>query len=336
MGNLRLILLSFYFLIACLYFSTDAQTAMARNNLAVAWRDCQSSDADKRLSGCTSVINASGFGSPSKLADALDGRCWAYHEKEQFTLAIGDCKASIRIRPNYSYAYNNLGTAYAGLGDYENAIAAFNTAIELKPDFYWSRFNRAKALIAIGNKVNAINDYKYLLNRDPTNQDIKNRLNALIEISVPPPTTAPSPISAPSPPAQSSISSASISIPMQIQGGIYVVPVLINDAITLDFIVDSGAADVSIPADVVMTLMRTGTLRDSDFLGERTYVLADGSEVPSQTFRIRSLKVGNKVLENVNGSVASVKGSLLLGQSFLSQFKSWSVDNARHALLLSE
>ena len=139
-----------------------------------------------------------------------------------------------------------------------------------------------------------------------------------------------------SPPAQDSTSSASISIPMQMQGGIYVVPVLINDAITLDFIVDSGAADVSIPADVVMTLMRTGTLRDSDFLGEKTYVLADGSEVPSQTFRIRSLKVGNRVLENVNGSVASVKGSLLLGQSFLSQFKSWSVDNGRHALLLSE
>jgi aspartyl protease family protein len=154
------------------------------------------------------------------------------------------------------------------------------------------------------------------------------------EASVSPPPTPTT--SGQSPPAQGSTSGASISIPMQIQGGIYVVPVLINDAITLDFIVDSGAADVSIPADVVMTLMRTGTLRDSDFLGEKTYVLADGSEVPSQTFRIRSLKVGNRVLENVNGSVASVKGSLLLGQSFLSQFKSWSVDNGRHALLLSE
>jgi DNA invertase Pin-like site-specific DNA recombinase len=71
-------------------------------------------------------------------------------------------------------------------------------------------------------------------------------------------------------------------------------------------------------------------------LGERTYVLADGSKVPSQTFRIRSLKVGNQVLENVNGSIASVNGSLLLGQSFLGRFRSWSVDNSRHALLLSE
>jgi hypothetical protein len=127
-----------------------------------------------------------------------------------------------------------------------------------------------------------------------------------------------------------------ISVSMQIENGTYVVPVLINNAITLNFVVDSGAADVSIPADVVMTLMRTGTLKKTDFLGEKTYFLADGSKVPSQTFRIRSLKVGNRVIENVNGSVASVKGDLLLGQSFLGRFKSWSVDNTKHALLLSE
>ena len=43
---------------------------------------------------------------------------------------------------------------------------------------------------------------------------------------------------------------------MQLEGGIYVVPVLINNAITSDFIIDSGASDVSISADVVMPLMR--------------------------------------------------------------------------------
>ena len=104
---------------------------------------------------------------------------------------------------------------------------------------------------------------------------------------------------------------------MKGESDIYVIPVLINNAITLDFVVDSGASDVSIPADVVTTLMRTGTLKQSDFLDQKTYRLADDSTVPSQTFRIRSLKVGSKVIENVNGSVASAKGTLLLGQSFL-------------------
>ena len=65
-----------------------------------------------------------------------------------------------------------------------------------------------------------------------------------------------------------------------------------------------------------MTFLRTGTLKDSDFLGTQTYVLADGSSVPSQTFRIRMLKVGDRVIENVIGSVADVRGSLPLGQSF--------------------
>jgi len=118
------------------------------------------------------------------------------------------------------------------------------------------------------------------------------------------------------------------------RNGVLLVPVLINNALTLDFVLDSGAADVSIPADVVLTLIRTGTLTEADFSGTKTYVLADGSKVPSQTFRIRSLKVGNRILENVSGSVASVNGSLLLGQSFLNRFKSWSIDNARQVLLL--
>jgi hypothetical protein len=60
---------------------------------------------------------------------------------------------------------------------------------------------------------------------------------------------------------------------------------------------------------VVSTLMRAGTLKEADFFGAQTYVLADGSKVPSRTFRIKSLKVGNRIVENVEGSTASVQSS---------------------------
>ena len=133
-----------------------------------------------------------------------------------------------------------------------------------------------------------------------------------------------------------SSSSGATLIPVKAQGGTYVVPVLINKTITLNFVIDSGASDVSIPADVVLTLVRSGTLQPSDFIGTQTYRLADGSTVPSTTFRIRSLTLNNLVIENVKGSVANVKGDLLLGQSFLSRFKSWSIDNARQALVLAQ
>jgi predicted aspartyl protease len=123
-------------------------------------------------------------------------------------------------------------------------------------------------------------------------------------------------------------------IKMEESGGVYVVPVRFNDTITLNSIIDSGAADVSVPADIVSTLIRTKTITPEDFLGKQTYVLADGSKVPSQQFRIRSLKVGNKIVENVVASIASVNGEILLGQSFLKRFKSWSVDNERHSVIL--
>jgi aspartyl protease family protein len=91
---------------------------------------------------------------------------------------------------------------------------------------------------------------------------------------------------------------------------------------------------VSIPSDVFRTLVRTGTITKDDITGTETYTLADGSRKKATTFRIRSLKVGPKVLEDVKGSVAEDDGPLLLGMSFLGRFKSWSVDNERHVLIL--
>jgi clan AA aspartic protease (TIGR02281 family) len=119
-------------------------------------------------------------------------------------------------------------------------------------------------------------------------------------------------------------------------GGTFTVPVEINGTITLPFTVDSGAADVSIPADVFSTLVRTGTIRESDIIGKQTYTLADGSKSEAPTFLIRSLKVGAKVVENVKGSVAPAQGSLLLGQSFLGRFRSWSIENKTNELRLND
>jgi hypothetical protein len=61
-----------------------------------------------------------------------------------------------------------------------------------------------------------------------------------------------------------------IEVQLNSDGGVLTVPVEINGAITLDFVLDSGAADVSVPADVVSTLIRTRTIRPADFVGQQT------------------------------------------------------------------
>ena len=117
-------------------------------------------------------------------------------------------------------------------------------------------------------------------------------------------------------------------------GGLFEIPVQINDAITLNFIIDSGASDVQIPFDVFSTLVRANKISETDILGERTYVLADGSKRKGLKFLIRKLKIGNRTLQNVPGGVGPASGDLLLGQSFLSHFDSWTIDNKQHVLKL--
>jgi len=126
-----------------------------------------------------------------------------------------------------------------------------------------------------------------------------------------------------------------VEVPLKEDSGIFVVTVEINGAITLDFAVDSGAGNVTIPADVYYTLVRTDTIKDSDIAGQRTVVLADGSQSKLPTFTIRSLRIGDKIIENVKASVLPLEGQLLLGQSFLTRFKSWSLDNTRRVLVLN-
>ena len=123
------------------------------------------------------------------------------------------------------------------------------------------------------------------------------------------------------------------SIALKREGGVLVLPVQVNDRITLDFTIDSGAADVVIPADVFSTLSRTGTITSKDMMDSQVYELADGSRHEARRFRIRSLKIGNLELRNIVGSVAPAGGTLLLGQSFLSTLPNWSIDN-RHGLLV--
>jgi clan AA aspartic protease (TIGR02281 family) len=127
-----------------------------------------------------------------------------------------------------------------------------------------------------------------------------------------------------------------LDIPLQARNGILTVPVAINGAITLNFVIDSGAADVSVPADVALTLWRAGTIDPTDFIGERTYVLANGTQVPSKVFRIRELKIGSIEIQNVTASITDSDGELLLGQSFLQRFRSWSIDNQRQMLVLNQ
>jgi clan AA aspartic protease (TIGR02281 family) len=123
-------------------------------------------------------------------------------------------------------------------------------------------------------------------------------------------------------------------IPLQRLGGVYEVPVKINGVITLGFVLDTGASEVTIPADVALTLLRTGTITQKDFLPGKSYQMADGSIVRSSRFILRELDLGGIKITQVPASIAPATASLLLGQSFLARIESWALDNKRHVLII--
>jgi len=124
-------------------------------------------------------------------------------------------------------------------------------------------------------------------------------------------------------------------VALELDHGTFRVPVRINDQLTLKFIIDTGASDVVIPADVTLTLIRTGTIGEHDFLGEQSYMMADGSVSKNAQFLIHKLQVGEIVLSDVRGSVGDPRGNPLLGQTFLRRFDSVSQDNKRQVLVLA-
>ena len=127
----------------------------------------------------------------------------------------------------------------------------------------------------------------------------------------------------------------STAVDMVRENGVLKVPVQINGAISLKFVVDSGAAEVLIPKDVFLTLIRTETIKEKDFLPGKTFVLADGSKVKSDRFILRSIKVGESTFSDVEASIGGLDATLLLGQSFLSRFEEWKIDNKNGKLLLT-
>jgi len=111
-------------------------------------------------------------------------------------------------------------------------------------------------------------------------------------------------------------------------------PVRLNDAITLNAVLDSGAAAVAVPEDVYRTLRRAGRISDEDARGEGSYVLADGSAQTQPRFRITSITVENITVRDVLATVSPNDAEILLGQSFLKKFKSAAIDYQKQTLTL--
>lgn len=124
-------------------------------------------------------------------------------------------------------------------------------------------------------------------------------------------------------------------ITLRKKGGVYQIPVKLNNVLDIDFIFDSGASGVSITPEIALTLIKAGTIKKSDWLEGAYYQFADGSFAKSKRFILKSVKVGNKTVYNITCRISNnLNAPMLLGQSVMEKFGKYTFDYKTNELII--
>ena len=117
-------------------------------------------------------------------------------------------------------------------------------------------------------------------------------------------------------------------------GGTFDVDCCVN-GLQLSMIFDTGASDVTISKVEADFMLKNKYLSKDDIKGKRYYQIADGGISEGTVITLKEVKIGDAVLRNVDASVVkSQRASLLLGQSVLEKFGTFTVDNNNNKLII--
>ncbi|HYU99817.1 MAG TPA: trypsin-like peptidase domain-containing protein [Pyrinomonadaceae bacterium] len=100
-----------------------------------------------------------------------------YLKSKKYPEAVDVFKQISVLKPGDANAPNSMGEAYLEMGKLPEAVEAFRQAIRLKPDFGKAYYNLGRSQLALGNRDGALEQYNILQNLD---QDWAERLNNLI------------------------------------------------------------------------------------------------------------------------------------------------------------
>jgi len=110
-------------------------------------------------------------------------------------------------------------------------------------------------------------------------------------------------------------------------GGVYEVPILINGVLKFEVIFDTGAAEVFLTPDVILTLIRTKTISEKDILEGKNFIDANGNINKNIRINLREIKLGSRTLSNVPCGVSeTINGLSLLGLSAIEGLGNIEID----------
>lgn len=129
-------------------------------------------------------------------------------------------------------------------------------------------------------------------------------------------------------------SSGKTIVTMRQDGGVYYVPVEINQ-VPMEFIFDTGASSISISEVEALYLFKNGKLSQEDVKGTAQFSDANGDISEGTIIVLKTVKIGNKTLSNVEANVVhNLQAPLLFGQTAMQRFGKISIDYNKATITL--
>jgi len=113
---------------------------------------------------------------------------------------------------------------------------------------------------------------------------------------------------------------------MREDNGVFFVPIEIN-GVEMEFIFDTGASTISISDAEALFLLKQGKLLEEDFKGTQEFIDANGDLSEGTRVILKEVKIGNKVIYNIEASIVhNLQAPLLFGQSAMNKFGKITID----------
>ncbi|MCY7323735.1 MAG: tetratricopeptide repeat protein, partial [Phormidesmis sp. CAN_BIN36] len=148
----------------------------AFNQLTLAKNAFQAEDWEAAEQICLQIIQQD----PHQI-ETLEMLGIVYCQTGQFERAIAHYQTFLNLLPDHASAHYNLGTAFSKVEQIEAAIEHYQAAIVLDPNFYQSHYNLGNAYLAQSRHEAAIAAYRQVLKLKPDHRQSLHNLGACLQ-----------------------------------------------------------------------------------------------------------------------------------------------------------
>jgi len=107
---------------------------------------------------------------------------YAYVLKSKIDKAISQFERSIRVNPDFVFAYNNLGCVLWMKGLFEDAARRLREAIDRVPEYADAHFNLGVIYFHLNRLEDGYKEFKKVLDIDPANAQAKSYITLIVDI----------------------------------------------------------------------------------------------------------------------------------------------------------